>query len=303
MQKYYDKQKAHLQSNYHLDILEDIVFARHYQVVGYFEFKGDDSVINVVFGDLSKLGFNRGPTLSFKTIFDHFDKNTSFAEVRGKQEYFDDFHQAIFNFEALPNETIPVRYNHERHWIRLEVVPTDADNIYAIFMTNITRFLAQEEDVFHKTHYDSLTGIFNKYTLDYHYGLRYKNDDFHVIYIDLDDFKEVNDTYGHPEGDRYLKAFAGILKSHESGYNLFYRIGGDEFVGLFFEDSKTVKTIAEDIIERTHALIPEDNKVQTSVSIGVVKATNRKDVIKKADNLMYEAKEQGKNTYLFEIEA
>ncbi len=121
--------------------------------------------------------------------------------------------------------------------------------------------------------------------------------------MDIDDFKQLNDTLGHPQGNAFLVDFAELLETYESGFNRFYRIGGDEFVGLFFKKPEAIKAIASEIIKKTQTLSRDKYFTNTSVSIGIVKAEERDDIIGKADKLLYRIKENGKNRYLYELES
>ena len=138
--------------------------------------------------------------------------------------------------------------------------------------------------------------------MDFHYGKRYLWKDFHVVYLDLDNFKVVNDTYGHRTGNEYLIMFSNVLKKYTSEYNHFYRIGGDEFVGLFFETEAFMKDLAKKLLMETHEIRLENISMKVTVSIGIVKATQSDDVIRKADDLLYRVKASGKNNYMYENE-
>jgi len=79
-------------------------------------------------------------------------------------------------------------------------------------------------------------------------------------------------------------------------------LGGDEFVGLLFYDETKIKWIAENILKQTQQLRKKSWNFKKTVSIGIVQATKRDDVVRKADRVMYEAKQRGKNQYIFTIE-
>ncbi|MFH0992764.1 MAG: GGDEF domain-containing protein, partial [bacterium] len=117
-----------------------------------------------------------------------------------------------------------------------------------------------------------------------------------------DDFKIVNDRYGHEHGDAFLREFATILKSMQNGYNLFYRIGGDEFIGMIFADEAKIRHIASTLLEKTRKITLAGCALCPSVSIGVIRATAAGDLIRKADEIMYQVKNSGKNHYRYEIE-
>lgn len=122
---------------------------------------------------------------------------------------------------------------------------------------------------------------------------------FSLAYIDIDNFKQVNDSYGHDEGNILLKSFAHIVRSSIREEDIPGRIGGDEFVILFSEtDEKQVQKALNNIVQNLHENLPLD-KWKISFSIGVITFHTVPDtidaLIKKSDELMYKAKKDGKN--------
>jgi diguanylate cyclase (GGDEF)-like protein len=120
-----------------------------------------------------------------------------------------------------------------------------------------------------------------------------------IVYIDLDNFKEVNDTLGHKEGDKVLRMASDALKNSVRDIDIIARIGGDEFVILMpntnYEESRKV-------IERVKFMIDKvllSKKWSVTASIGAVTCPGREcslnALITTADQLMYEAKTSGKN--------
>jgi diguanylate cyclase (GGDEF)-like protein len=127
-----------------------------------------------------------------------------------------------------------------------------------------------------------------------------------LLFIDLDDFKKINDTAGHQEGDRYLIEFANRIQSALKAGDILGRLGGDEFV-VILEDIDDISHVVQ-INERILALckLPfyiKDKKYYMSCSIGVSlspdDSVSSDELIRKADMAMYQAKESGKNTYHF----
>jgi len=158
---------------------------------------------------------------------------------------------------------------------------------------------------------DSLTGVYNRRyfdsLIDEYLNLSKRgNDNISLIMMDLDDFKEINDTYGHLAGDYILKDLAEAIKSSlKRSTDYVSRYGGDEFVILLYDtDEEGTKKIANMIKHSVSKLrIRKDftnNNVEITVSIGIYSAvpevdTKKDEIIKKADKALYSAKENGKN--------
>ncbi len=158
---------------------------------------------------------------------------------------------------------------------------------------------------------DQLTGVGNRYKLEKDYKLLQKNSSENdtrigIGIIDLDYFKEVNDTYGHLQGDHYLKTISQIIKKVIKGAGGIYRYGGDEFVVLLVDvDTPALKRIAQQIQEHTesHQLRNQasDKKIQT-VSQGYIVLNQFKNVdiwqlLSYADRQLYSVKHNGRHDY------
>ena len=157
--------------------------------------------------------------------------------------------------------------------------------------------------------YDPLTGLLNRRALmeqlDYLMRLSRRNGStIALIFIDLDNFKLINDTYGHGVGDELLQRTAHTLKSMVRESDLTARIGGDEFVLAFSEidDRETVAQLCEKVLE--HVAVQQTIDAHTfmvTCSVGAalfpIDAEEVDDLLRYADAAMYEAKKEGKNRY------
>ncbi|HOO61808.1 MAG TPA: GGDEF domain-containing protein, partial [Bacillota bacterium] len=123
--------------------------------------------------------------------------------------------------------------------------------------------------------------------------------------LDIDHFKEFNDTYGHDLGDEVLKLVASSGEMMIRETDLFARFGGEEFiVVLVGTNSQNMMVVADAIrtVMQNTGVVHDGKTLQVTVSIGVTMA--RKDdtidaVIKRADQMMYESKQQGRNRVSF----
>lgn len=158
--------------------------------------------------------------------------------------------------------------------------------------------------------YDFLTGLPNRVLFEDRlqqeviYAKREKSH-LAVIFVDLDDFKQINDHHGHNTGDRLLqeiaKRLSGILRKADS----VCRIGGDEFI-LLLPHLASMQTNMEEIIQKirqkcSEPILIEENTLEISASIGISfyprDGIDPQVLIKKADQAMYQAKKMGKNCY------
>lgn len=123
-----------------------------------------------------------------------------------------------------------------------------------------------------------------------------------VAYIDLDNFKQVNDTWGHPAGDELLRVIAGILTRSTREMDIAARLGGDEFALLLPE---TAANAARSAINNLQAALMAEirrRELPVTLSIGLVTFLSppheTQSLLKLADDLMYQVKKQGKNDIL-----
>ena len=114
---------------------------------------------------------------------------------------------------------------------------------------------------------------------------------------DIDNFKEVNDKYGHEMGDLYLKAMANLLKQYLRPYAKIFRIGGDEFavIGQFKSEAQLVEILAQMRLAAPQLIARELCAVEFTYAYGYAEyQPQNDDIIKKVDNLMYTMKEKMK---------
>lgn len=175
---------------------------------------------------------------------------------------------------------------------------------------DISEQKSKEEKIKHMAFYDQLTGLPNRTMFENYFaitlaGERQRGKKVALIFIDLDDFKHVNDKLGHDVGDILLKEVGTRLKTIMRESDLLARLGGDEFIALLTSVSReTITLVAERIMESfAHGFSIEGHELYVGASIGIsLYPEDGKDLetlIKSADEAMYTAKRKGKNQYYF----
>ena len=156
---------------------------------------------------------------------------------------------------------------------------------------------------------DTLTGLPNRRFLDMEMERKmmdYKNHNvaFGLLFIDIDHFKNINDTYGHDTGDEIIKLTAGTILSNARPFDSYGRWGGEEFMGIIPNiNVKALESLGERLrmlIENSY-IMNNDEKLSVTASIGgtvLRKGDTDEDIIKRADRLMYEAKTSGRNRFI-----
>jgi diguanylate cyclase (GGDEF)-like protein len=176
-------------------------------------------------------------------------------------------------------------------------------------LSDITQKKASEELIWRQANFDALTGLPNRRMFNEHLRLEMKKTDrshlpMALIFVDLDHFKEVNDTLGHDKGDMLLKEVASRLSASVRSTDIVSRLGGDEFTVILSElhNAADVVRTAQDILRKMSTPFHLGEHIaHISSSIGITlypeDGRDAETLIKNADQAMYTAKEQGRNRF------
>lgn len=161
-----------------------------------------------------------------------------------------------------------------------------------------------QKSLIDQANHDSMTGLYNRrsfyYTSKKILLLAQRNfEEIHIIMLDIDNFKSINDTYGHDIGDKVITALANELFTSTRKSDIAARWGGEEFLILLPKtDEKGALNKAEEIRSAVAKLEIENVKFTVSIGVATFDYTEDAtidDAIKKADYALYEAKNSGKN--------
>jgi diguanylate cyclase (GGDEF)-like protein/PAS domain S-box-containing protein len=250
----------------------------------------------------------------------------SAAEVIGKnprilksgdmsQRVYEDLWRTIRQGEVWSGEFQNRRKDGSLFWERAFLSPVmDEDGAIRHFLAikeDISLQKAQEEQILHQAHFDFLTGLPNRLLALDRLKQQLKAAEREtrqvaVLYLDMDDFKKVNDTLGHETGDRLLVEAARRLKSAVRGEDTVARLGGDEFLVILgaLDDSRAASSVAEHLLAifRSPFLLG-DNEMVVTITVGIAlypqDGSGVSDLLRNADVAMYQAKQGGRNTYRY----
>lgn len=225
--------------------------------------------------------------------------------------------QAVFLNMVVSQEPFTyeiVRRHKDGHqvWLELKGTPMfDEEGNFKNMMfvgREITERKKYQDQLEYYSFHDSLTGVPNRRL--FYMKLKesieeaqHEHHGFAVLYLDLDKFKDINDTFGHDVGDELLKQFVARVKTCIPESAILARMGGDEFV-ICLSDAHSLEqavVIADQILEGLqHPWNINDVSFITTSSIGIAlyePGDTHKTLLKKADSALYQAKEEGKNKY------
>ncbi len=243
-------------------------------------------------------------------------KPSIFKSGRHTSEFFVSMHETLHSAGAWHGEI----WNRHKdgtvqpQWLSVSVVYNNVGKPerYVAIYTDIGELKRTEAELKYLAHYDSLTGLPNRVLL----GSRLRNamqtatrlnTRVAVLFIDLDDFKSVNDSMGHTLGDELLVAVAARLDSRIRGQDTLSRQGGDEFVLLAqsLKSPEEAGVLASDLLNVLKGPFVLSNSVHVyaEVCIGIAiypdNASNIEDLMRNADTAMYKAKKQGRNKFCY----
>ena len=229
------------------------------------------------------------------------------------RDFYTQMNHEIRDSGQWQGEVLQRRKSGEEYviWLTINTINDKEGKPYrrvALF-SDITDKKQNEHLIWKQANYDTLTGLPNRRMLLEYLSSEIKHSDrnrnhFALLFLDLDFFKEVNDTLGHAMGDLLLIETANRLKSCVRDTDVVARLGGDEFTIVLsaMNDHYGIERIAENILRRiAEPYVLGEETAFISVSIGITlypdDSNSIEGLLKHADQAMYAAKEQGRNRF------
>lgn len=215
------------------------------------------------------------------------------------------FHEKLGHIRAILSIKMPLQRELDNAYHLFKIFAIVLSIIFIIIYTLIYYFVKKldlkDEKLIKQMNHDPLTKIYNRYKFneDIKKIVNSKRDEsVFIIMFDIDHFKKINDTYGHPIGDKILNKLSSLIKENIRPTDNFYRVGGEEFVIIAINlNAVQVHGFAEklrNLVEKNNFI----NNIQLTISIGITelkKDENEDNFYKRVDEALYSAKQTGRN--------
>lgn len=195
-----------------------------------------------------------------------------------------------------------VKENEIRHYdICCNYICSDNQEDFFLVMKDVTERKKMEDTIIELAQKDELTGLYNKRSFEIQLEIIIKSAqenfmNYALLMMDLDNFKNCNDTYGHDIGDKLLKNLGATISRCIRGSDVGFRFGGDEFAVVL---CGTESDVSVKVAERIKNQFEKNETYGTTLSIGIAQyklGLTSEEWVKLADNALYTAKRMGKNT-------
>lgn len=252
----------------------------------------------------------------------------AFARLTGHEQWRE--LQGKDDFDIFPKEHAELYFEHEQDvinkgislaqheepyylpsgelgWVSSTKNPVFDDTGKVIGLIGISKDITQikrhQELIAHQATHDCLTDVYNRKAF-YDFGetmwakLQRDKTESTLLFMDLNEFKQVNDRLGHQVGDKILCRFASFLKEECRDSDLLARLGGDEFVIYMGGDKDAALSLARRLISASH----KEELLGCAISIGIAHSSNAEnlaELVKHADEAMYKAKRSKSQQYCF----
>ncbi len=287
--------------------LEEYIPFEVMKVIGLYQRK--DEKAQLIYSSKRKVDSELSKLLdkSRDDLFNHVDHKSPYLSFyEGKSKVVVTFNLGVYDSQPLYVQLITDSRERDNCFqlineLFYKVVSSSLSLLDTTEFKNLFKDLAYQDDV---------TGLYNQRKLfqDLELLINEKNI-FSVLFIDIDDFKNVNDDYGHIAGSDILGRLAVLFKESIRQTDYFYRYGGDEFIIILANtNAEDAKVVAQRLLVSIKAQafeVSKKKKYNMSASIGIAEypkdAQNAKEIISIADNMMYNSKKSGKGSVVINI--
>lgn len=310
--KPYNAEELFARVNFHLEMLENKNLIEQARILNQEILDMQDNLVLLSDGeDILKVNktvldfFNVQSDVEFKNLFGCL--GSFFIEKEGY--FYVDKKSCIESWLRVLSQKIKTKEclvlmenknDHSQHSFAIKV--KEFNQKYLVSLTDVSVLAKESQENEIAANIDALTRIYNRSKFNKEFELTVSKLEFEeffcIVLFDIDNFKDVNDTYGHLVGDDVLVKLSTLVKSHTRESDIFARWGGEEFMillkGVNLDKAKDIAEYLRSIIEVEH--FDEVNNITCSFGVSIYKEGDSiSSITQRADEALYEAKEIGRN--------
>ena len=293
-----------LKKTYGIDFNNDISFSNDKRVSFVLDLNSRPLLCHIISGDLTSISLPNWTVFPVNDLFAFVDENNLLAEVEGKHSFIQNMKQQFKTFDKELYLYIPIKRSPEALWLYVSFTRHRTSNHHFVYAQVVRVYEKTPIEIVHyqKTYQDPLTKLFTRETLKMHMNNLVSTANSYVMYLDIDDFKYINDRYGHQTGDQFLIDIANHFIAQWEYNVIYYRLGGDEFFIYCYDHTlEQIETRAKQMIIDIENLNEISKAVGVSASIGIVQITDDNkgyhNLLNLGDKTMYISKAKGKGSY------
>lgn len=300
---------THIKDKYGIDLVNDVLFAEDYHISFCFDWSlREKAPLHILTGDISVLDIDADNIQTIEDLLPYVEVVNPISEIFGVEHFIENIYDKFDSNKEIPELYIPLKSKKNIKWLNFSFnTLTKKENENELIFGRINWISDVTPDAitfYQRTYKDEMTNLFTRETLKEHLKNVRHSDHSYGIYFDIDNFKRINDIFGHRVGDKFLSELGQKFISNREEDVIYYRIGGDEFfIYLVNSTEKEAYQKALSVIYDVETLNREGRQAEVSSSVGIIPIIGSdfdfEDLIDLADRTMYCSKSKGKGFISF----
>lgn len=298
-----EKVRKQVKESFGIDIIDEVLLANDYHIVFCFDVNQmTEAELFVVSGNIGEYGLDKNNRIFVRDVLPYIEYDNPVSYVIGKDKYLEYLFNLVKNSDEVSEIYFPIKSNDGTVWVVCNFQIIKEDKQQKIIFGRVDWMSRRVPDAikyYRNTYRDVLTQLYSREALEYHLHEAQNASLSYGLYFDIDNFKRINDIFGHKAGDAYLHELGEKFVGNETHNVHFYRIGGDEFfVYMINSTEQEAYKLAIQIIYDVEKLNPQGEQAEVSAAVGIVPIIGSDfvidDLLDMADRTMYHAKSKGK---------
>lgn len=230
-------------------------------------------------------------------IISRVERKSEKCEIIGYDAYYESLQYEILSCPHRIRWNVLIRLDEALVNVAIRLKYVSEEQLFIGYYT--LQVDSEQTVLFANSYKDSLTGLFNRNTLNLHLSKLHHGENVYAVMIDIDYFKSINDTYGHEAGDEVLSKLGETFINLADENVIFYRIGGDEFFAQVHASKEELRVLLTHIQEKVREVQVHERMITCSMGAACYDEScqSHESLLKLCDLAMYKAKSAGRNQF------